>query len=315
MRTLVLVPCALLLGAALSGCVDLGEGQSGAPSSSAKPGGPASFDENSGGIEGLVHDEALVPIPDTDVALLNLDNVTTRTGPDGRFALSHVPPGEHRIAAQRLGYGSTIKLVRVEAGAVAQADLLLSAVAIVEPYHVTKQQEGLFGCGVTFRPVVGVAVCGVLSLFLNATQYDKFLLNWQIAGNVSEWTGVVYEMEWRTNQVLGRGLTMIWEVDGCANVRNSTFGRATGPSPLRVELNETQIDHVLENNTKSSCSTKNNCNDDKCKQYSRVFSAAETLGSGYPADVGVTFQQRFTQYLSEFYNQPVPPQFSARKDA
>jgi len=226
-----------------------------------------------------------------------------------------VPPGEHRIAAQKLGYGSTVKLVTVEVGAVAQADVQLSSVAVTEPYSRTQEQNGLFGCGVTVRPVVGVSVCGVLSLFLNQTQYDKFLLLWQLSGNVSEWDHVVYEMAWNTNQVLGKGLTMIWEVDGCSNVRNSTFGRATGPSPLRIELNATSIDRALENNTASSCNSKNNCNEDKCRMHSRVFSAAETLGSSSPADVGVTFQQRFTQYMSEFYNQPAPPQFSARKDS
>lgn len=274
---------------------------------------PAQFDEGSGAIEGLVHDDSLAPLPGAQVALGELPEASALADQEGRFTLSRVPPGSYRLFAQKLGYESAAKLVTVVAGEVTMVDVTLVPLPVVEPYYVVKNQRGLFGCGFTLRPVVGVAVCGVLSLFLNLTQYDKFLLLWQISGKREEWDTGVMEMEWKSNQALGRGLTLIWEVDGCSNVRNGTFGRSTGPSPLKIELRNDQLDRAFENFTKASCATSK-CNEKKCDMHTRVFSAAETLGPSSPADVGVTIQQPFTQYFSEFYNGEAPVPYTAFQD-
>lgn len=311
MRTGTILATLLLAGTVLSGCIG---GEGGGTQSTQTV---AAFDDTTGAIEGLVHDDALVPIQGAEVGLLDVPEARATTDEAGRFVLSHIPPGEHQVAAQRIGYQSTTRSVVVNAGEIATTELTLLPAPTVQPYHLVKDQRGLFGCGASWRPAVavsGIAACGVLSLVLNLTQYDKFLLTWRLTGNVSEWEGAAFEMNWKTTQAFGKGLTMIWETNGCSNNRNSTFARKSGSSPLQVVLNSTRLESARDNNSASTCTAKTNCDDKKCQLQSRVFSEPDTLGPSSPADVGITIQQPFTQYLTEFYNMEPPPGYSAIKD-
>lgn len=309
LATILLLCTSLLLAACIGG-------EGGTP---AATNASADFDESTGAIEAFVHDDSLTPLSGAEVGLLDAPEFRATTDAEGRAALSHVPPGEHQLAAQKIGYGTTVKRVTVNAGEVTGTELTLLPAAATQPYKLVKDQRGLFGCGASWRPAVavsGIAACGVLSLLLNLTQYDKFLLTWNLTGNVSEWDGAAFEMTWKTTQAFGRGLTMIWETNECSNVRNSTFARDSGASPLQVVLNSTRLHDALDNNTNDSdCEDKANCNEKTCTLQSRVFSQPDTLGANSPADVGITVQQSYTQYLTEFYNQEPEPGYTAIKDA
>src|SRR5687768_11346468 len=156
---------AILLTFGLAGCVG------GTPASAPSVAPEVAFDEATGGIEGLVHDDSLSPIANAQVALAEtgLFAVTDETG---QFTLSNVPPGEHQLFAVALGYESVGKRVTVEAGQVTAVDLALVILPINEPWMGSQNQRGLFGCGASWRPQDpatggGIAACGVLSIYAN----------------------------------------------------------------------------------------------------------------------------------------------------
>lgn len=315
MPRLVVPTIVLLLSATLSGC--LGGDENPAPAAKG-PDAPASFTEDTGAIEGFVLDAEGLPVPNATVGLPDLD-LDTRTGDGGRFTFSNVPPGQYTLYAQKLGYEAEGKRIDVVAGAATNLEITMTALAVVEPYSTQVIQAGLFGCGASWRPAVvfsGIAACGVLSLFLNLTQYDQFLLEWEIPEDIQGWNGSAFEMHWESNQIAGKGLWMLWEV--CANDRETRFSSTNGESPLRDHVNASVVHGVIHNGSfnEDSCDSADDlCNEDKCEFISRVFSVPQTFGASAPADVGVTMQQRFEQIHTAFFYEPGPADFTAIPDA
>lgn len=297
--------------AALSGCV-----AEGTPAAIAAPEAkPAEFDETNGGIEGLVHDDNFLPVHNAIVALGDLPEIQATTDEAGRFSLSHVPAGQHPLYASALGYNSAGKSIEVASGVVTQVDIILVLIPIETPFYEIKTQSGLFGCGMSWRPAVvysGVAVCGALEEVGDPTNSDDFLLVWETTGPVEAWSAAVFETMWTSNQAFGSGLSVNWEKNGCPNVGDARFVRTAGHNPLRARLAGEEFADKMDNVTDNNCSDE--CTFEACKVMTRVFSLPDTLGASAPADVGFTFQQVFHQYLTEFYFEDGPEQFSAVVD-
>ncbi|MBI2077667.1 MAG: carboxypeptidase regulatory-like domain-containing protein [Euryarchaeota archaeon] len=297
---------------ALAGCVDSAAtttGSGGAPPVAA----PAEVDENTGAIEGIVHDDSLNPIAGAVVAVGAPPVVETVSDATGRFSLSKVPPGTHSLYAQKLGYDAFVKSVGVVVGEVLQADILLVPTAIMEGWHNILHEVGLLGCALSWRPAVqysGVSACGAVE-----SPYDRFLIVWKLTGKVEEWKSVVFEAEWRSTQPVGAGLSINWEVNGCSNVGTARFARTQGQSPVRARLDDVQLEDRLENVTSGTCG-KSVCSSTtkKCELFSRSFSYPDTLGTSSPADVGFTFQQKHDLYIAEFYNEVSSVDFSSIAD-
>lgn len=67
----------------------------------------------------------------------------TLTGPDGRFTFQGVPPGEIRVAVQRLGYGRRIAVVNAEGGSTARVTLEMFPEAIATDSVVVTVDGGV----------------------------------------------------------------------------------------------------------------------------------------------------------------------------
>lgn len=293
----------------LAGCLGGGDA-----TTAGDPAGPVEFSENTGAVQGVVLDPEQVPIAGVQVGLADTERTATTDG-DGTFTLSNVEPGTHTIYAQKLGFESVGKRIDVVAGDAITVELVLAPIPVAEPYQVQFIQDGLFGCGVRVDPVVGVAVCGVLSLYLNLTQYDQFLLEWHLQEPTDPWKTGVFETEWESNQMLGRGLRIYWEVLGCSNVEDARFDRTEGESPIIAHVDEDTIEDIIEDGQEDdpSCDdVAENCNEEQCFIQSRAFAAASTTGQA--VDVGFTFQQRYRQYMTAFFNEPAAADFSAIPD-
>jgi len=111
----------------VSGCV----GTSGS-SSQVPPPATAEKTDDTGGIEGTVVDDELVPISKAQVGLAQR-NASTQTGEDGGFAFSRIEPGAYTIVAARLGYFEAYKQVTVIAGEITKVQLTLDRIPISEP--------------------------------------------------------------------------------------------------------------------------------------------------------------------------------------
>jgi hypothetical protein len=300
------VSLAWVLASALvvGGCADAPVTSEGESKSNADP---AAFDADTGGVEGLVLDDEAAPIVGVQLGIMELDMLTSSDS-SGRFSFSRVTPGTYKVFANRLGYDTAGKTLTVRAGEVANLNFELRKLAIVEDTHFTLQERGLFGCGLSWRPAVlvyGIAACGIVS-----SQYDRFLINWDMKHETARWNTTVFEMKWDSTQVAGKGLEFIWEV--CANCFSVRFASKAGESPLQVRADESRIQEVVK--ASKAGSTSSSCNDKNCKFISRVFSTPQAVGSSSPADVGITAQQPFDQYVTFFFGSGPTPEFTALPD-
>jgi hypothetical protein len=266
--------------------------------------------ERAGRLAGLVADDLLVPLPGANVHLPVLDR-SAEADTAGRFTLESLPPGRHQIVAYADGHRSGEQWVHVTPDAESYVELYLTPQPPAVPHRTTLAQDGIFGCGVSWRPTTGyngVAACGFLEYakpVADFSPYDRFLLTWTLPGGPVDWTASVFEMEWRSTQLLGRGLTMRWEMEGCINTGDGDLGGARGPSPLRAVASPDQIVRAV----RDACAMPS-CTPDRCPVVSRVFAEPETLGAWYPADVGVSVQQTYRQYHTAFYRGDAPADFT-----
>lgn len=309
--TTCLAACLALVSLGLSGCV------SNAASSPAAVAdlGVTEF----GKIHGLLVDESLIPVSGARVTLPIL-SLSVSTDVDGVFVLSPVPAGEQIVVVEAAGYQSISVKVPVTADQTSHVDVTVTRIPTAEAYYVSKIGRGLFGCGATYRQgfttvngaFFGIAACGV------GAQYhglDDFIWDTHLSDNITIWRGGAFETEWKSTQALGNGMVQDWAVIGCSNNRNATFTRDTGPSPLRQVMNAFQLDYRLQDLPNSSCKGYERCNLKDCHIMNRMFSWPSTTGQNALIDVGVTIQQTFTTYLTEFYRAEPPPGFTAIPDA
>lgn len=133
LQSLLCVALALLL----SGCAG------GAAKSNAQPPAPvATVTTATGGIEGHVVTDEIQPIGGAQVALLP-NNMSVKTGDDGRFAFSKLDPGKYTVAALKIGYHQSAKVVQVKAGEIAAVELILDRIPVADPpFDVIHRFEG-----------------------------------------------------------------------------------------------------------------------------------------------------------------------------
>jgi hypothetical protein len=65
-----------------------------------------------GTVDGIVSDTALVPLQAAFVSILGT-TIRVGTGPNGRFRITRVPPGEYLLIVKRMGYRPTSAVVNV----------------------------------------------------------------------------------------------------------------------------------------------------------------------------------------------------------
>lgn len=319
----------MVLMLVVSGCVE-GDATAG-PRHVADLGGTSEL----GSVHGIVVDDVLLPVSTANVTIEGI-NRTLVTNNAGVFAFEDVPIGTHAILVSAHGYGSVSVKVDVLAEETSHVDVTLERVATADAYYVTKIGAGLFGCGATYRQSIttfngaffGASVCTAPQNEVNETGIDLGLDDfvWQtiLSDKLSVWRGGSFETEWTSNQAFGNGMVQDWAVRGCDNNRNATFTRDAGPSPLTETLNAFQLDYRLSDMTENAeCGpssarfdAKERCNEELgCEIQNRMFSWPSTFGQGSQVDIGITFQQQFKTYISEFYRAEPPRGFSALPDA
>jgi hypothetical protein len=316
--------------ATLAGCIGVDDADP--TSDQDQQTGPAEFTEDTGAVSGTVLDDQGLPVEKGQVALAGdgFEEATT-TDEAGRFAFSNVDPGSYRLFINALGYESVGKNVDVVVGEVTTVEVLLEPVAVAEPHAETQIGEGKVACSVRAYPGVplagviepgwytGVAVCGLP--VISDLREDQFLIIYEIPEGAQE---LYVEMEWESNQATGKGLSVVLEHSGHANDPDYTFGSDIGESPLFILADEETMAQVA--NT-----SEIDCLQETCELYTRVFAAANTTNLDWPTDppdvpvfgpmhkrmldVGIVWEQRFTQYLTSFHNQTRPEDFTALQDA
>lgn len=276
----------------------------------------AEFDSSTGGIEGLVTDDSLIPLEGAQVGILERDLLTV-TDAQGRYSFSSLEPGRVQLAAQRIGFDSSARLVEVQADQLTTANFALAPLAIEEAYHTTQARQGRILCGIAIRPVIGFAACGVVyGTPLNAT--DTFVVPFQLtAQNVSKVRGMVFETEWRSNQALGTGLSVLWETFQEITAAYGftepvrVWASYRGTSPLNAVVDYGTVKSLLKQKPPAKYCPPGG----SCRIWARSFPFANTLGPSYPADIAFYMDQRYTHYATEFYGEEPPAVFTVLRDA
>lgn len=320
----------------LSGCVgaDAEIASTPAPTSVA-PAAPAEVSETTGAVIGTVTDDEQVPLAGVTVGILEL-GVQTTTDLAGQFTFNNLEPGQYSLQFALLGYAGAAKRIEIVAGEIASTVAFLSRIVIDVAYHYTLQQKGLLGCAVQTEGIPtglpfgspGLSACGlgqIITLLTgqDTSDIDKFRTVWKLTDPSTAWNTTVLEMTWQSTQALGSGLSVIWEVDLCSGDPNLRFaGPIVGRSPLIARTEAAEIQAIVaKSSIPNNClqqglvesDTSDICNVDKCDIQARVFSDAETTGQD--VDVGVSLQQTFEQFMTNFYYEAGPGDFTALADA
>ncbi len=316
----------LFVGTLLSGCIA-------AESTSTEP-LPASFDETTGAVSGLVVNDEGLPIGG---ALAGIRETGAQTIADvgGVFTFSNIPSGEYTLDVSQLGFESASKRVTVVTGEVAHINFGLAAIAVEGPWYETIQEQGNVQCSFRAYPGVptttlsglppwttGVAACGVQQGgVIPVLPDDRFLIIYEIpAGSIE----MLAEMEWQSTQATGSALGFAFEIQGRSNDPDASYPSPRGKSPLRTHVNESTMIAVDETSGAE-------CIPEGCSVHTRVFAEAETTGittpvpigpfpdpMGDPADrvdVGITLDQRYTIFLTHFHGDVMPEGFTSLADS
>src|SRR5688572_29700093 len=137
MRAIILV--ALLAAATLAGCAGTPSGPGGDPG--------LQVTETTGGIRGIVVDQAVVPVEGATITLAG--GQSTATGADGLFNFTGLEPGDHFVMASKPGYLSVQQSVAVVAGVADPpiVKVLLERLTSAQPYVDFYKLEGFYECG------------------------------------------------------------------------------------------------------------------------------------------------------------------------
>ncbi|HLE48282.1 MAG TPA: carboxypeptidase-like regulatory domain-containing protein [Candidatus Thermoplasmatota archaeon] len=296
-----------------SGCVGGSGSSDSSPNEAVQAAPPPEVDAHNGAIEGTVTDDAVNPIAGAQVGLIGTEFLSLSDAA-GRFSISKVPPGSYKFAANRLGYSDFVRAVDVRPGEVTPVTVQLVPLAIDEAYHVTQRGDGRMGCAAAVKPGTAIAVCAAgYGTPLDAL--DHFRVDFSLTANVtSRIQMLVFDTEWRSNQVLSSGFDVYWEsfqdwgtgTTYTEEVRR--FARAFGKSPLNTTADNDAIKAVA----KKKPDLKYCKWDTTCKLYARAFPYAMTTGQS--VDVSLYVDQPFTHYVTEFFGDLPPADFTALAD-
>lgn len=259
--------------------------------------------DTTGGIRGIVVDDAIRPIADAAVRITGAGaDETATTDEGGTFTLSGLEPGTYFIEATHPLYDKQQTTADVEAGVSDPEPIRIQLTRLIteEPYSYTTKYEGFIVCSANaVLPVVGgllseecgegVGVPGVGRVGGqdgNNVQYDFYVDGPGI-------NTLVVEMVWDATSEAGKALytpvSLGWVCDPfCSGT--ATLGTLEGTSPLYTAIGPDVLGgHNLTNEERISTFT---------------WASPDTT------PVGVTLNQDYEVFVTHFYYLPPPAGWS-----
>ena len=289
--------------------------------------GPADFGADTGAIEGVVLDEENRPLPGAHVALVEYDEILHQTTVDlgGRFSLSTISPASYTIVATQPGYETESRRIDVVAGQITNVHFLLIQAPTNATHVQTLHHRGFFDCSWTYWiQQVGLTAgatgpCG----FTNAYNFIGNPMETVWTGNVRSWDynvgpgvmTVLNELTWsRASMATGDKLQVTLTYTN--HTAFHWYCRAEGVGPLTLTYHR-------EGGCISGTSAQSQ---DEFAEIPIVGQQLQTyvdVGPGrnpvtnddVPAGLGVGYQQTFEVWISVFYREKAPPEFTALPDA
>jgi hypothetical protein len=279
MRTSAIL--ALSLSLLLAGCTGSSEPKSPDPSTS-----PPATDGETGAVRGVVQSDELMPLK-ADVLLKELDRAVV-AAEDGSFEFSLVPVGKHTLLADKLGYQPLGATIEVVAGATTWKNFTLQPVPVaIEPYNITTPYEGRMTCGTLLVPW-----CGIFQDFQGAygtpnPTNERYAFNWTWKTEAEYPVAQVLELVWEpTTGATGQTLEVLYFTAG-SEIDSHVIASGSGGTPLR---------HVV-------------TRDALIAAY-KAYPDSDFIYGVYPPLDGLTADQKFTLYRTDFFGEEPPEGWS-----
>lgn len=330
-----------LLAPALTGCLGFGSDDGAEDEPLVKQ--RAEVSQTTGGVEGVVTDNAVQAVPDVEVRIVELERTTT-TADDGSYAFSEVEPGTYTVAINTTQFVAASQQVEVRAGSVAVVDFVLAHLASDAAYTMELEMSGFMECGVEFgwdvrsstdpvlHPVddavnnttgrdpgvrgvgdffLGLAVCFIPNVAFENTTNDRFFVAFDLDPPLRT---ILYAMVWESSSQMSEWMTTRMEILDFANDAAGTLFRTQALSPIEVRYDHDQLvatqDAFTENCEEGE---EDYCGhsffDEGWELQLRVFPAWQCQSE--QAGVCAPFQQPFTHFVTGHFNAEAPDGASA----
>jgi hypothetical protein len=294
---------------------------------------PAEFDDSTGGVQGIVVDDESRPISGATIGILKSaaieSDLVATSDSVGAFSISRIPPGDHMLNAQALGYDAAAKRITIVAGEVVELTLVLTPLPVDGPHKLTYIVKGNMDWGVAYKltptciyePLTTIdpraKTCGGVrsgggsngEIGLGAVKKPDG------AGDLTpDWQTILIELTWaQQTPVFGRSLQLdvifpniTRGASGSVNNQDPRFfGGEDYSSPVVMRIDRPQLD------------VRKILPDDQYGDVrARVFTAWSDLGTYQVGpDVGIMAEQSWTYYVTLAYGEPLPEKFSGLPDA
>lgn len=319
--------------AMFAGCVGAkGDPTSTGPSGPPVATGPAEFSDANGAIEGLVIDDETLPIQGVIVAAYIDPAQSSQVSTDaaGRFVINNLAPGAYNVAAAKLGYDSIVKRIEVVQGEVASASFSLRQIEIHEGYHESFVQDGYFECSWTGVYGTGPCFFPIISDSNSQVNYPLWPNNKrQFDYPVGPGAVTVFnELTWdRTTAATGDTMAIFLSYAERTTSHRYCSLSETKPVNLRWDramLKDGQFDE--DDDEAGECMNGSdqlpNSEPQTIPMEGQMLTTRVNTGPGNvpgssedTAGIGIAFQQSFELYVTYFFWEYAPADFSALSDA
>lgn len=275
-------PLLLVLLLLAAGCTGKAGPQVAAPSGD--PDGLPAGVENL--LEGAVLGVDRLPIPDVNMTVSGVSDFQS-TDALGYYRFENLPPGDHIVTAEKAGFRSRSQRAFVEDGTILELNFTLEERPLATPYNSTRDQGGFIACQLTVQPAPDNrqrTACG------DSLPNNKQVHDFPVEGGAAQ---LQIELFWTQKTDAARNLQMVAESVG---VNAVTYGDETGPAGLKILVSGSLIEKTVPNGGQIRVS---------------VHAAPGALDAPDDTDAGLAFQQDYTVYLTAFFVEPGPSDFSA----
>lgn len=269
----------LVLLALAAGCTGKDNAAGAVPDAIQQLAGPSEEElaRTPGILQGIVHTPGLSPIAGAHVAEARLGtNVTTDAA--GYFQMSGLVTGEHLLIVSAPDHVTRSLLVNTQNGTTLEVNVSLTAAPRLDPYVETRELQGFLTCA--------ALVNGEAHDCASADPNHRDVFEFEL-GNDGRL--VVLELQWdATSTPAGSTMSLAVETVGYG-AQDVDLGNATGSGYARVVVPETIM----------------------AKYYPEggLMRARVALAPS-EAPVSFTAQTQFVVYVSTFYHEPGPAEFT-----
>ena len=322
-----LLACFLLAALALAGCATGGSPEDRQAEQLAEGAPEVEVTETTGGIRGVVVDDAIRPIEGATVEVMSTDKkiVTDETG---LFVFSGLDAGTYFVKAGHPLYDVQQQSVEVVAGVAEPAPVkfLLTRVILANPYLTTEKFDGFIVCSAGHSEIGYSEECGegagspADSCFIidhppqcvanpvnpgeriggqgnNYVQYDFTIENFDVKT-------IIVELSWEPTSEAGQELLTYvstnWLCDPFCG--GNVFVDGGGPSPLLLRADNATLEEMISEGTMNTSAP--------ITVFTWANPYASDPATGMVPMATVVLNQAYQVFVTKSYYLPLPPEWS-----